>query len=82
MSEGIESKPQLWTMRAPLSFAGASNRSNRLPHEQRLAGEVGVVGAGGGARLDQRHAVVAIRADGGRDRGRPRRKLGQCGAVL
>ena len=26
MSEGIESKPQLWTMRAPLSFAGASNR--------------------------------------------------------
>ena len=27
MSDGIESKPQLWTMRAPLARAGASNRS-------------------------------------------------------
>ena len=27
MSDGIESKPQVWTMRAPLAFAGASKRS-------------------------------------------------------
>ena len=27
MSDGTESNPQLWTMRAPLALAGGSNRS-------------------------------------------------------
>src|SRR5215207_11258802 len=54
---------------------------DRLAHEKRLAGEIGVVGAGCGARLDERHAVTAIRPDGRGDRSCPRRKFGERSAV-
>ena len=39
--------------------------------EWRLAGQVGVVGARGRARGDQRQTVAAVRADGGDDDLRP-----------
>ena len=55
---------------------------DRLAHEKRLAGEVGVVGAGRGARLDERHPVTPVRPDGRGDRSRPRRELGERNAVL
>src|SRR5215203_5412377 len=81
MSDGIESKPQLWTMRATRP-RGRIKPLDRLAHEKRLAGEVGVVGAGRGARLDERHPVTPVRPDGRGDRSRPRRELGERNAVL
>jgi hypothetical protein len=40
---------------------------DRVADEERLAREVDVVGAGFRARLDQGHAVLAVRADGRRN---------------
>ena len=64
MSEGIESKPQVWTMRAPLAARRDVEGVDRLAHENHLAREVGVVRA----RLRAGSARQASRSDG---RGRP-----------
>ena len=51
-SDGIESKPQLCTIRAPLVRRERVEAVDRVAHEQHLAGEVGVVRARARARLD------------------------------
>ena len=63
-SDGTESKPQACTMRAPVAGAASCAVSMLSPHEQHLAGQVGVVRAGGGAGLHQRQPVPGVRPDG------------------
>src|SRR5215211_580680 len=55
---------------------------DRLAHEKCLAGEIGVVGAGRGARLDERRAVTAIRPDRRGHCSGPCRELGERCAIL
>nr|WP_263639391.1 hypothetical protein [Klenkia terrae] len=50
---------------------------DRVPDEEHLAGQVGVVRAGPGAGLDQRQAVAGVGADGGDDGTGAGRELGQ-----
>ncbi len=69
----------MWTLRAPLCLAVEA--VDRLAHEQHLAGEVGVVGAGLRAGLDQRQAVAAVGADGRRDHARAAGQLRHRGGV-
>ncbi len=66
MSDGIESKPQVWTILAPLERACGVGGVDRPAHEQDLAGQVGVVRPRGCACLDERLAVLEVRADRGR----------------
>ncbi len=62
-SDGIESKPQQWTMRAPLSRARLVVGVDHAPDELGLAAQVAVVGAGAGARADQLGAVAGVGPD-------------------
>ena len=53
-----------------------------LAHEQRLTGQVGVVGAGGRTRGHQRHPVAQIGPYGGDDHAGARRHRGQRGRLF
>src|SRR5215218_6796525 len=63
-------------------FGGRVEPLDRLAHEECLAGEIGVVGAGRGARLDERRAVTAIRPDRRGHCSGPCRELGERCAIL
>ena len=54
-------------MRAPLAFAVASMLVDHLPHPDRLAAEIEIIGAGGRAGRDQFVAVELVGSDRGDD---------------